>query len=81
VDWRTFELLTPISDIETIAVNLSIRELDRLRKEHGHARWRKLKGRVVARSATGQVAEVEVHWYEAHGIGRRDMKVKRVLQW
>lgn len=81
MNWRQFELLTAISDIEPIAVNLSIRDLERLQKEYGQGRWRKLKGRAVARSATGEVAEVEVHWYEAHGIGRRDMKVKRVLQW
>jgi hypothetical protein len=79
--WQTFDLLTSVSDIEIIAVNLSIRELDRLQKEYGQGRWRKLKGRAVARSVTGQVAEVEVHWYEAHGIGRRDMKVKKVLRW
>ena len=79
--WRKFELLTEISDIEIIAVNLSIRDLERLRENYGDGRWRKLKGRAVAESTTGQVAEVEVHWYEAHGIGRRDMKVKRVLRW
>lgn len=81
MNWREFELLTPITDVETIAVNLSIRDLERLQKEYGEGRWRKLKGRAVARSVAGQVAEVEVHWYEAHGIGRRDMKVKRVLGW
>ncbi len=81
MNWQTFELLTPISDIEIIAVNLSIRDLERLSTQYGQGRWRKLKGRAVAQSVTGQVAEVEIHWYEAHGIGRRDMKVKRVLRW
>ena len=81
MDWRQFELITAVSDVETIAVNLSIRDLERLRKAYGQGRWRKLKGRAIAKSITGQVAEVEVHWYEAHGIGRRDMKVKRVMQW
>jgi hypothetical protein len=27
----------------------------------------------------GSVVEAEVHWYEATGLGRREMKIKRIL--
>lgn len=74
-----FELLSEIRDIELIAVNLSIRELKQLRVQFGGKRWRKLKGVAHVRFPNGDVHLAEVHWYEAHGIGRRKMKVKRRL--
>ena len=74
-----FELLGAFTDIEIIAVNLSIRERRRLREQFGGRRWRKLKGVGRMRFPNGEVRLAEVHWYEAHGVGRRKMKVKRVL--
>jgi hypothetical protein len=74
-----FELLSALMDIETIAVNLSIRERQQLRAQFGGRRWRKLKGVGRVRFPNGAVRLAELHWYEAHGIGRRKMKVKRVL--
>ena len=74
-----FELLGEIQDVEIIAVNLSIREKDRLKAQFGGRRWRKLKGVALVRFPNGQVRRAELHWYEAHGVGRRKMKVKRVL--
>ncbi len=74
-----FELLGEMADIETIAVNLSIRDRRQLVERHGGRRWRKLKGVGLVRFPNGEVHRAEVHWYEAHGVGRRDMKVKRVL--
>ncbi|ASC73405.1 hypothetical protein XM38_043720 [Halomicronema hongdechloris C2206] len=74
-----FELIGGLTDIEVIAVNLSIRELQRLKDAFGGRRWRKLKGVGLVRFPNGEVRRAEVHWYEAHGIGRRKMKVKRVL--
>jgi hypothetical protein len=74
-----FELLGELTDIEIIAVNLSIRERRRLQQQFGGRRWRKLKGVGRVRFPNGEVHWAEVHWYEAHGIGRRKMKVKRVL--
>ncbi len=67
------------TDIETIATGRAIRELPRLQRAYGKGRWRKLKG--VARVALpdGTAALVELHWYEAHGIGRREPKIKRIL--
>ncbi len=74
-----FELLGAFTDIEIIAVNLSIRERRRLREQFGGRRWRKLKGVGRVRFPNGEVRLAEVHWYKAHGVGRRKMKVKRVL--
>jgi hypothetical protein len=74
-----FEVLGEISGVRTIAVNLSIREKDRLKEQFGGRRWRKLKGIALVRFPNGEVSRAELHWYEAHGIGRRKMKVKRVL--
>lgn len=73
------EIVGEIDDIETIAGSSSIREIDRLRKVYGPGRWRKLKGRARVRLPDGTLCEAEVHWYEAHGIGKRDIKVKRIL--
>lgn len=75
-----FELIAPIVEIGTIAVGRSIHELPRLVRRHGKGRWRKLKGTSIARFGNGMIAEVELHWYEAHGIGRRELKIKRILK-
>ena len=75
-----FEVVGEIVDIETIAVGRGIRELARLRKQYGAGRWRKMKGIATVRLVNGRLRRVELHWYEAHGIGRRDMKRKRTLR-
>ncbi len=62
-----FEIIGKIEDVETIAVGGRIRDIMRLQKQYGSGRWRKLKG------------TAELHWYEAHGIGRKKMKIKRLL--
>ncbi|MGB7085420.1 MAG: hypothetical protein WBD47_07695 [Phormidesmis sp.] len=74
-----FEIIGKISNVETIAVNLSIRELDTLKKKYGGRRWRKLKGVGLVSFPSGNVRQVELHWYEAHGIGKRKMKIKKLL--
>jgi hypothetical protein len=74
-----FRLLGDVVDIEPIAVNLSIRERNNLKVQFGGRRWRKLKGVALVRFPNGEVRLAELHWYEAHGVGRRKMKVKRVL--
>lgn len=74
-----FEIVGEITDIETIAVGGHIRDIARLRKQFGDARWRKLKGITIVRYADGQAHRAEIHWYEAHGIGRVKTKVKRWL--
>ena len=75
-----FELVGEIHDVEVIASGRGIRDLHVLTKLFGPGNWRKLKGFAMVRFANGTVAEAEVHWYEAHGIGKRLMKVKRVLR-
>jgi hypothetical protein len=74
-----FEIISAIEDIETIAVGNGIRELERLRKTHGSGRWRKLKGRALVRLADGFECEAELHWYEAYGIGKKEMKIKELF--
>jgi hypothetical protein len=74
-----FEVLGEIKEIETIAVNVSIRERKDLKARFGGRRWRKLKGVAMVRFPNGEIRRAELHWYEAHGVGRRKMKVKRVL--
>jgi hypothetical protein len=74
-----FELVGELSDIEIIAVNLSIRDNADLKARYGGRRWRKLKGVGTVRLASGSIRRAEVHWYEAHGVGKRKMKIKRLL--
>lgn len=74
-----FELLGPITQIETFAVGSRIREIARLRKLYGRGRWRKRKGMAKIRFADGSAHLAEVHWYEATGIGRKEYKIKRLL--
>lgn len=71
-----FEIVGPIRAIETIAVGRAIRQLRRLRRRYGAGRWRKRKGTARVRLRDGTVHEAEIHWYEAHGIGRQEMKIK-----
>ncbi len=73
------EIISEITDIKTIAIGRSIREFDRLLRMYGKGRWRKLKGAATVRLPDGIVVVAEIHWYEAHGIGRKDFKVKRIL--
>jgi hypothetical protein len=75
-----FKIIGRISDIKTIASGKSIRERKRLRKLYGGQRWRKLKGTAAVQLADGTMCFAEVHWYEAHGIGAREFKIKRILE-
>jgi len=74
-----FEIVGEIDDVETIAVGGRIRDIMRLRRTFGPGRWRKLKGRAQVRLMNGMTRLAEVHWYEAHGIGRKKIKIKRFL--
>jgi hypothetical protein len=75
----SFEIIGEITEIEVIAASSSIRELARLRRQYGRGRWRKLKGIAYIRLVSGRVRLAELHWYEAHGIGRKEIKRKRYL--
>ena len=74
-----FELLGPLTQIETFAVGSRIREIARLRKLYGHGRWRKRKGIAKVRLSDGSSHVAEIHWYEATGIGRKEYKIKRLM--
>ena len=74
-----FEVISTISDVETIAAGTGIRDLKRPRKNYGKGRWRKMKGVARVRLSSGRIRLAELHWYEAHGIGKREMKRKRYL--
>jgi len=74
-----FEIISEISEIEPIAVGSQIRDLKRLRKQFGRGRWRKLKGIADVKFESGRIRRVELHWYQAHGIGKRKIKIKRYL--
>jgi hypothetical protein len=74
------EVISVITATEVIAVGNAIRDLARLRKLYGQGRWRKLKGVATVRLPDGVTCKAEVHWYEAHGIGRKEIKVKRILE-
>lgn len=74
-----FELVSELSAVETIAEGSAIRLLSLLDELYGRGRWRKLKGFAVVRLSSGRVVQAELHWYDAHGIGRRRMKIKRLM--
>lgn len=76
VDWQVVD---DISSIEINAVGSAIRELPRLRRVYGPGRWRKLKGYATVRFSDGTSCRAELHWYEAHGIGKKELKIKRLL--
>jgi hypothetical protein len=74
-----FAIIGEIEKVEIIAVGKSIRDYARLRKQYGPGRWRKLKGIATVRLTDGRIKKAELHWYEAHGIGKRKIKIKRYL--
>jgi len=74
-----FKLRSDIVDVQEIAVGRSIRILAKLEKLYGRGRWRKLKGIAMVELPDGSAAGAELHWYEAHGMGRKDMKIKRLV--
>ena len=74
-----FEIIGEIKSIETIAVAGRIRDIMRLRKQYGPGRWRKMKGFAKVRLYSGSIRRAELHWYGSHGIGRKKLKIKRLL--
>ena len=74
-----FEIIGEITVVETIAAGTGIRDIKRLRKNYGKGTWRKLKGVARVRLDNGRIRLAELHWYEAHGIGKREIKRKRYL--
>ena len=75
-----FNILGRILDVETIASGSAIRERRRLRKTYGGRRWKKLKGTAKVKLDDGTICHAELHWYEAHGVGAKEFKIKRILE-
>ena len=74
-----FEICGDLGDVETFAIGKSIRELPRLQKIYGKGRWRKRKGFADVRLPNGTIRKVELQWYEASGVGKKELKIKRFL--
>ncbi len=74
-----FEIIGEITNVEQIARRQGIRKVTRLNRIYGNTRWRKLKGEATIRLTDGRIRRAEVHWYEGHGIGKRELKRKRYL--
>ena len=75
-----FEIIGVIEEKEIIAIGGKIRDIMRIQKQHGPGRWRKLKGIAKVRLESGKICRAEIHWYEAHGIGKKNIKIKRILE-
>jgi hypothetical protein len=76
---KSFDIISDIVESETIAVGNAIKGLSRLKKQYGAGRWRKLKGVAMIRLGNGRIRRAELHWYEAHGMGKKEFKRKRYL--
>lgn len=74
-----FKVVGPIRAVEVIARGTSVKIRSYLRKAYGSGHWRKVKGVATVRLPNGTEHQVELHWYEAHGIGKRELKIKRYL--
>jgi hypothetical protein len=74
-----FEVVGEVRDIQIIATGTGIKRLKHLRKRYGGRRWRKLKGNATVRLNNGALRRAEIHWYEAHGVGKKGLKIKRFL--
>jgi len=75
-----FEILSEIKDIETVAAGQGVYIRRYLDRTYGKGRWRKMKGTATVQLADGTTCQAEIHWFEAHGVGRRDFKIKRVIR-
>ena len=75
-----FEIVGHVKSVSTIAVGGRIHDIMRLQHQYGLGRWRKMKGVAMVKLTDGGLRRAEIHWYEAHGIGRKKMKIKRFLE-
>jgi len=75
-----FEILSEIGDIETIAAGRGVYLWRYLERTYGAGRWPRLKGLATVQLSDGSICEAEIHWFEAHGIGRKDFKIKRLIR-
>lgn len=74
-----FEIVSEITEVEIIATGRGIRILPVLQEQYGAGRWRKLKGFATIRLLDGSVRQAELHWFETHGIGKKKIRIKRLM--
>ena len=74
-----FEIVGPIDSAKTIARGSGIRELKRLKRSYGFGKWRKRKGIALIKLENGELLTAELHWYEASGVGKREFKIKKLM--
>jgi len=74
-----FEILSELTEVETIAAGRGVYIRRYLESTYGKGRWRKMKGIATVQLTDGTICEAEIHWFEAHGVGRKDFKIKRVI--
>lgn len=74
-----FSIVGQVTNVRVIATGRGVRRMKTLRKRYGGRKWRKLKGDATVRLANGALRAAEVQWYEAHGVGRCGLKIKRFL--
>jgi hypothetical protein len=74
-----FAIIGEITAVETIATGRGVHARRYLNRVYGRGHWRKMKGIAMVRHPQSPLRRAEVHWYEAHGIGKRDIKIKRYL--
>jgi len=75
-----FEILGEIRNVEIVAAGAGVHLRRYLERVYGKGRWRKMKGTATVRLADDTVCDAEIHWFEAHGIGRKDFKIKRAIR-
>ena len=73
------EILSEITNVKTIAAGRGVHIRRYLERTYGKGRWRKMKGIATVRLADDTICDAELHWFEAHGIGRKDFKIKRAF--
>jgi hypothetical protein len=74
-----FQIIGKITCVETIAKGSGVRSQAKLKRKYGGKNWRKLKGIAKVRFLDGTERFAEIHWYEGHGIGQKEYKIKRFV--
>lgn len=72
---RKFSIISDLKHIEIIARGTGVDVRRHLNQMYGRGRWRKLKGRAWVQYENGRTVYAEIHWFEAHGIGKVGMKI------